>query len=89
MTSISCLIHITTIIQILIIIHNQSSDFKNLMCRQSNFDLAGADIANVCNEAALIAARDLNESILMKHFEQAIERVIAGPYFNTHVAIVD
>jgi ATP-dependent Zn protease len=39
---------------------------------------SGADIANVCNEAALIAARDLNESIELKHFEQAIERVVAG-----------
>lgn len=38
----------------------------------------GADIANVCNEAALIAARDLASSISMKHFEQAIERVVAG-----------
>jgi len=38
----------------------------------------GADIANVCNEAALIAARDLNEYILLHHFEQAIERVVAG-----------
>jgi AFG3 family protein len=38
----------------------------------------GADIANLCNEAALIAARDANEEITMKHFEQAIERVIAG-----------
>ncbi len=38
----------------------------------------GADIANVCNEAALIAARDLNESIELRHFEQAIERVVAG-----------
>ncbi len=38
----------------------------------------GADIANVCNEAALIAARDLNASIALKHFEQAIERVVAG-----------
>lgn len=40
----------------------------------------GADIANVCNEAALIAARDLNDTIIMKHFEQAIERVVAGKY---------
>ena len=38
----------------------------------------GADIANVCNEAALIAARDLNETIIFKHFEAAIERVVAG-----------
>lgn len=39
---------------------------------------SGADIANVCNEAALIAARDLNTSIQKQHFEQAIERVVAG-----------
>lgn len=42
------------------------------------FIITGADIANVCNEAALIAARDLNDSIQMKNFEQAIERVVAG-----------
>nr|MBE5725051.1 putative AFG3-like protein 2 [Cucujiformia] len=45
----------------------------------------GADIANVCNEAALIAARDLNESIVMKNFEQAIERVVAGMEKKTNV----
>lgn len=46
---------------------------------------SGADIANVCNEAALIAARDLNNSIIMKHFEQAIERVVAGMEKKTNV----
>uniref|UniRef100_A0A0N5AUQ6 AAA domain-containing protein n=1 Tax=Syphacia muris TaxID=451379 RepID=A0A0N5AUQ6_9BILA len=39
---------------------------------------SGADIANVCNEAALVAARDGGEEIVMKNFEQAIERVVAG-----------
>ncbi|KAJ1554849.1 AAA ATPase afg3, partial [Nowakowskiella sp. JEL0078] len=39
---------------------------------------SGADIANVCNEAALIAARTVSENVNTKHFEQAIERVIAG-----------
>lgn len=39
---------------------------------------SGADIANVCNEAALIAARYQAESVTEMHFEQAIERVIAG-----------
>lgn len=38
----------------------------------------GADVANVCNEAALIAARHLSDAINEKHFEQAIERVIGG-----------
>ncbi|GAB0099842.1 AFG3-like protein 2 [Sergentomyia squamirostris] len=49
----------------------------------------GADIANVCNEAALIAARDLNEAINLKHFEQAIERVIAGMEKKTNVLSPD
>ncbi|CAH1764545.1 4167_t:CDS:2 [Entrophospora sp. SA101] len=39
---------------------------------------SGADIANVSNEAALIAARYQKESVGEEHFEQAIERVIAG-----------
>jgi AFG3 family protein len=46
---------------------------------------SGADIANVSNEAALIAARDLNDNISFKHFEQAIERVIAGMEKKTQV----
>ena len=40
--------------------------------------LTGADIANVCNEAALIAARHLSKVVDLKHFEAAIERVIGG-----------
>ncbi|KAK1562175.1 hypothetical protein Q3G72_007461 [Acer saccharum] len=39
---------------------------------------AGADIANVCNEAALIAARNESTQITMEHFEAAIDRVIGG-----------
>jgi len=39
---------------------------------------AGAEIANVCNEAALLAARKDKEAIEMEDFEQAIDRVIAG-----------
>merc|ERR1712223_350427 len=45
----------------------------------------GADIANVCNEAALIAARELASSIVNKHFDAAIERVIAGLEKKTQV----
>ncbi|KAM4723049.1 mitochondrial inner membrane m-AAA protease component AFG3L1-like [Rhinophrynus dorsalis] len=45
----------------------------------------GADIANVCNEAALIAARHLKEFVVEKHFEQAIERVIGGLEKKTQV----
>uniref|UniRef100_A0ACD5T9F8 Uncharacterized protein n=1 Tax=Avena sativa TaxID=4498 RepID=A0ACD5T9F8_AVESA len=39
---------------------------------------AGADIANVCNEAALIAARTDETKITMQHFESAIDRIIGG-----------
>jgi AFG3 family protein len=39
---------------------------------------SGADIANVCNEAALVAARAGVTSVTMVHFEQAIDRVIGG-----------
>ncbi|KAJ3458425.1 hypothetical protein MRS44_012534 [Fusarium solani] len=39
---------------------------------------SGADIANVVNEAALIAARGNADDVKMDHFERAIERVIGG-----------
>ncbi|KAL7674003.1 hypothetical protein ACOME3_000287 [Neoechinorhynchus agilis] len=39
---------------------------------------SGADISNICNESALIAARTDCQAIEMKHFEAAIERVVAG-----------
>jgi len=39
---------------------------------------AGADIANVCNEAALIAARKDKEGVEMIDFQDAIDRVIGG-----------
>ncbi|MBI3009334.1 MAG: cell division protein FtsH, partial [Candidatus Omnitrophica bacterium] len=38
-----------------------------------------ADIANLANEAALLAARKGKESVMMEELEAAIERVIAGP----------
>lgn len=46
---------------------------------------AGADIANVCNEAALIAARHLSPTVKSTHFEQSIERVIGGLEKKTQV----
>merc|ERR1711957_392869 len=39
---------------------------------------SGADIANVCNEAALIAARNNEKGITLWHFELAMDRVIGG-----------
>ncbi|MFP4228527.1 MAG: ATP-dependent zinc metalloprotease FtsH [Salinivenus sp.] len=49
----------------------------HLLARQTP-GFAGAEIANVCNEAALLAARDDEAAVAMAHFEQAIDRVVAG-----------
>jgi cell division protease FtsH len=38
----------------------------------------GAEIANVCNEAALLASRKDQNEISQQHFQDSIERVIAG-----------
>jgi cell division protease FtsH len=42
------------------------------------FGFAGADLANLVNEAALMAARNNRQAVLMADFEEAIERVVAG-----------
>ena len=45
----------------------------------------GADLANIVNEAALLAARQDKESIDMAEFDEAIERVVAGLQKRSHV----
>jgi cell division protease FtsH len=40
--------------------------------------LTGADLANLCNEAAIFAARSFRERIEQEHFDAALERVVAG-----------
>ena len=49
---------------------------KKLAAQTPGF--AGAEIANVCNEAALIAARKGKEAVEMQDFQDAIDRVIGG-----------
>jgi cell division protease FtsH len=39
---------------------------------------AGADLANLCNEAALLATRRGGESVAMDDFTRAVERIVAG-----------
>ncbi len=55
---------------------------------QQTSGLTGADLANICNEAAIFAARRRGNSILARDFDSAIERVIAGVQsrrvLNTH-----
>lgn len=42
------------------------------------FGFAGADLANLVNEAALLAARAERQVVLMRDFQEALERVVAG-----------
>ncbi len=55
---------------------NEKLDIYKLAEQTPGF--AGADIANVCNEAALIAARKGKDSVDMSDFQDAIDRVIGG-----------
>lgn len=54
----------------------------NLSMRTLNyfnlFDSVGADIANVCNEAALHAARNLQKVVKEADLEYALERLVGG-----------
>jgi cell division protease FtsH len=58
-------------------------DLKVLARRTPGF--TGADLANLINEAALLAARKRTKQITMVELEEAIDRVIAGPERKTRV----
>jgi cell division protease FtsH len=51
-------------------------DLTKLAARTPGF--AGADLANLVNEAALLAARNNRDSVIMADFEEAIERILTG-----------
>ena len=51
-------------------------ELKSIATQTPGF--AGADLANLVNEAALLAARNQREKVILKDFQEAIERVIAG-----------
>lgn len=51
-------------------------DLKVIATRTPGF--AGAELANVVNEAALLAARKNKKAVYMEDFEQAIDRVVGG-----------
>lgn len=52
-------------------------DLESLARRTAGF--SGADLANLVNEAALLAARRERTKIFMADFEDSIDRVVAGP----------
>jgi cell division protease FtsH len=51
-------------------------DFETIARQTSG--LTGADLANICNEAAIAAARERRTSLCQSHFDSALERVVAG-----------
>ncbi|MGB6299996.1 MAG: ATP-dependent zinc metalloprotease FtsH [Rivularia sp. (in: cyanobacteria)] len=54
----------------------ENLDLSIIAARTPGF--AGADLANLVNEAALLAAREHRESVTIADFNEALERVIAG-----------
>jgi cell division protease FtsH len=54
----------------------EAVDLKVIAARTAGF--AGADLANLVNEAALLAARKDKTAVEMKDFDEAIDRLIAG-----------
>ncbi|XP_061449709.1 paraplegin [Rhineura floridana] len=57
---------------------SQAGSFYSQRLAELTPGFSGADIANICNEAALHAAREGHKSIDTFNFEYAVERVIAG-----------
>ena len=62
---------------------DETVDLDTIARRTPGF--TGADLANVINEAALLAARWGKRAIGMKEVEEAIDRVMAGPERKTRV----
>ncbi|NQU74242.1 MAG: ATP-dependent zinc metalloprotease FtsH [Candidatus Omnitrophica bacterium] len=58
-------------------------DLRSIARQTSGF--SGADLANLVNEAALLAARTNKQAVGIEELESAIERVIAGPEKRTRV----
>ncbi len=61
----------------------QEVDFE--VIAKSTPGFVGADLANVINEAAILAAREDKESVDNKDIEEAVERVMAGPQRKSRV----
>ena len=60
----------------------------DLMARRS-VGFSGADIENMVNEAALLAARNKKDEVEPKDFDEALERIIAGPERKSRVISED
>ncbi|MGH7797594.1 MAG: ATP-dependent zinc metalloprotease FtsH [Candidatus Binatia bacterium] len=62
-----------------------SADLDLALVAAKTPGFVGADLANIVNEAALLAARQDKQSIDMADFDEAIERVVAGLQKKSHV----
>ena len=49
----------------------------DVIARQTS-GMTGADLANICNEAAIFAGREHRDQLLTRDFEAALERVVTG-----------
>jgi cell division protease FtsH len=58
-------------------------DLRSVATQTPGF--SGADLANLCNEAALLAARHNKNSVEMVEFEKSVERVLMGPEKKSHI----
>jgi len=56
-----------------------AADVELAVVAQRTPGFVGADLANICNEAAILAVRHDHPAVTMGDFEAAIDRVIAGP----------
>ena len=66
-----------------------SEDVDISVIARSTPGFSGADLANVLNEAAILAARRDKTTIAMREIEEAIDRVSAGPSPPDHRRSVD
>jgi cell division protease FtsH len=57
---------------------NLAKDVNLGVLAQTTTGLSGADLANLCNEAALVAASKNHDEVFMADFEEALDRIILG-----------
>ncbi|XP_055378679.1 paraplegin [Condylostylus longicornis] len=66
-----------------IVLENDPSNYSKRLARLTP-GFSGADIANVCNEAALHAARNSNKIVKVGDLEYAVERLVGGTEKRSH-----
>ncbi len=61
---------------------DSSVNLKKIAVRTSGF--SGADLANLANEAAILAARNNKKELSQQEFEESVEKVLLGPERKSH-----